>query len=140
MRLQGLVKSFTDGLVGCKPALPGIDSGIIIAPRRLHVTLGVMALEDTPASSGKTLENALALLSTLRPRIMEFLDGHGLSIPLTEMNIMNSDADNAHVLWFGPSMDTEDAQRLKAVSGASILVPCQLCDLTDSYRVCERGV
>ncbi|OAX34113.1 hypothetical protein K503DRAFT_794290 [Rhizopogon vinicolor AM-OR11-026] len=118
-RIQESVKSFTDGLLSCKPALPGVDSGIVIAPRRLHVTLGVMALEDPPTSSEKTLENALALLSRLRPSIMEFLDGHGLCIPLTEMNIMNpyrGDADNAHVLWFGPSLDREDAQRLKTVS------------------------
>lgn len=146
MRLQESVKSFTNGLLRCKPALPGVNSGIVIAPRRLHLTLGVMTLEDPLAASGKTLENALALLSTLRPRIMEILDGHGLCIPLTEMNIMNpyrGDVDNAHVLWFGPSLDTEDAQRLKIVSGASILnlsVALACAIVSDSYRVCEQGV
>jgi len=123
------VKSFTDSLLSCQPALPGIESGIVIAPRRLHITLGVMALEDPPASSEKTIETALALLSTLRPHIMECLDGHGLRVPLTEMNIMNPNrgdaADNAHVLWFGPSPETEDGQRLKTVTGGSILVPCR---------------
>lgn len=120
MQLQESLKSFTDGLLSCRPALPGIDRGIVIAPRRLHLTLGVMTLDN---SSGRTLADAQALLWRLRPRIMELLNGHGLCIPLTEMNIMNPDrgnADNAHVLWLGPSMDTKDAQRLKSVSGASI--------------------
>jgi activating signal cointegrator complex subunit 1 len=120
VQLQESLKSFTDDLLNCKPALPGVDRSIVIAPRRLHMTLGVMNLEN---SSGRTLADAQALLTTLRPRIMELLDGHSLCIPLTEMNIMNPDrgnADNAHVLWLGPSPDTKDAQRLKSVSGASI--------------------
>ncbi|KAG2139632.1 kinase A anchor protein [Suillus bovinus] len=119
VQLQQSVKSFTDGLLNREPAFPGVDRGIVIAPRRLHLTLGVMTLENPLVSSGRTLEDALALLSTLRTRIMELLDGHGLCIPLTEMNIMKPDrgnADNAHVLWLGPSMDTSDAQRLKSVS------------------------
>ncbi|KAG2081773.1 kinase A anchor protein [Suillus cothurnatus] len=119
VQLQESVKSFTDGLLNCKPALPGVDRGIVIAPRRLHLTLGVMTLENSLASSGRTLADAQALLGILRIRVMELLDGHSLCIPLTEMNIMNPDrgnADNAHVLWLGPSMDTEDAQRLKSVS------------------------
>ncbi|KAG1728998.1 kinase A anchor protein [Suillus lakei] len=112
VHLQESVKSFTDGLLNCKPALPGVDRGIVIAPRRLHLTLGLV-------SSGRTLADAQALLLTLRTRVMELLNGHSLCIPLTEMNIMNPDrgnADNAHVLWLGPSLDTEDAQRLKTVS------------------------
>ncbi|KAG1842757.1 kinase A anchor protein [Suillus subalutaceus] len=119
VQLQESVKSFTDGLLNCKPALPGVDRGIVIAPRRLHLTLGVMTLENSPVSSGRTLADAQALLRTLRARVMELLDGHSLCIPLTEMNIMNPDrgnADNAHVLWLGPSLNTEDAQRLKSVS------------------------
>ncbi|KAG1739383.1 kinase A anchor protein [Suillus paluster] len=119
VHLQESVKSFTDGLLNSKPALPGVDRGIVIAPRRLHLTLGVMTLEDTPVSSGNTLANAQALLWSLRSRVMELLDGHSLCIPLTEMNIMKpdrGDAENAHVLWLGPSMDTKDAQRLKTVS------------------------
>lgn len=116
MQLQESLKSFTDGLLNCRPALPGVDRSIVIAPRRLHLTLGVMNLEN---SSGRSLADAQALLTRLRPRIMELLNGHSLCIPLTEMNIMNPDrgnADNAHVLWLGPSLDTKDAQRLKSVS------------------------
>lgn len=116
VQLQESLKSFTDGLLNCRPALPGVDRSIVIAPRRLHLTLGVMNLEN---SSGRSLADAQALLTRLRPRIMELLNGHSLCIPLTEMNIMNPDrgnADNAHVLWLGPSLDTKDAQRLKSVS------------------------
>ena len=141
------MKSFTDGLLNCEPAIPGVDNGIIIAPRRLHFTLGVMALEDpTVSSSEKTLENALALLLTLKPRIMKLLDGHGLCIPLTEMNIMKpdrGDADNAHILWFGPSLDKDsaDGQRLKTVSGALILVPFHLHLYTVLRgRTCKQDV
>lgn len=116
VQLRESLKAFTDGLLNCKPALPGVDRSIVIAPRRLHMTLGVMNLEN---SSGRTLADAQALLTRLRPRIMELLDGHSLCIPLTEMNIMNPDrgnADNAHVLWLGPSPNTKDTQRLKSIS------------------------
>jgi len=126
--LQKYVSSFTSGLLGTTPALPGLDRTIVIPPRRLHLTLGVMSLEDSEASnmafdsqasnSRKTLSEALSLLSSLRPQISELLCGARLKVPLQIMGIMppdGGDPDKAHVLWFGPPHENEDAQRLLEV-------------------------
>ncbi|KIJ59283.1 hypothetical protein HYDPIDRAFT_100984, partial [Hydnomerulius pinastri MD-312] len=125
LSLQESVASFTGELLRSNPALPGFDRSIVIAPRRLHLTLGVMSLVDAKSSNiapnggaTKTLPEALSLLCSLGPRIMEMLSGIRLRVPLQMMDIMKPDRgnpDNAHVLWFGPSLDTEDAQRLKKV-------------------------
>lgn len=129
VRLQEAVSSFTDRLLQCTPALPGLDRSIVIAPRRLHLTLGVMTLDDddgTPVNStggpapapSKTLREALSLLLSLEPRIKELLSGSRLCVPLHRMNIMKPDGgnpDNAHVLWLGPSHDSEDARRLQRI-------------------------
>ncbi|KAI6110686.1 kinase A anchor protein, partial [Pisolithus croceorrhizus] len=127
VRLQEAVSSFTDGLLQCTPPLPGLDRSIVIAPRRLHLTLGVMALDDgtsisstsgSTSAPSKTLQEALSLLLSLEPRIKELLSGSHLRVPLHRMNIMEPDGgnpDNAHVLWLGPSHDSEDARRLQRV-------------------------
>ena len=121
------MSAFTSGLLGTTPALPGFDQTIVIPPRRLHLTLGVMSLEDSEESndsqtinSRKTLSQALSLLSSLRPQISEMLCGARLKIPLQRMGIMppdGGDPDKAHVLWFGPPHENEDAQRLLEVGG-----------------------
>ncbi|KAH7884930.1 kinase A anchor protein [Phlebopus sp. FC_14] len=122
--LQESISRFTDGLLKSAPAVPGLDPSIAVAPRRLHLTLGVMSLVESvsPGDSltepPKTLSEALALLSSLGPRIKESLAENHLCVPLQRMDIMKpdrGDPDNAHVLWLGPSFDTEDALRLKAV-------------------------
>ncbi|KAF9218775.1 hypothetical protein BS17DRAFT_480735 [Gyrodon lividus] len=124
--LQESVSPFTSGLLQATPKLPGLDRSIVIAPRRLHLTLGVMSLADFESSSvvpdsessSKTLPQALSLLSTLGGRVTEILSGNRLSVPLHMMHIMQphgGNPDNAHVLWFGPSPESEDAQRLMQV-------------------------
>ncbi|KAH0832401.1 hypothetical protein J3R83DRAFT_13435 [Lanmaoa asiatica] len=128
--LQKSVSSFTSGLLETTPMLPGLDRTVVIPPRRLHLTLGVMSLEDSEASSiafesqainaRKTLSEALSLLSSLRPQVSELLCGAPLKVPLQMMDIMppdGGDPDKAHVLWFGPSLENEDAQRLREVGG-----------------------
>ncbi|KIM60671.1 hypothetical protein SCLCIDRAFT_1216572 [Scleroderma citrinum Foug A] len=135
-RLRETISSFTDGLLRNTPALPGLDQSIVIAPRRLHLTLGVMTLADsasetqspapsrvpasTAAPSHRTVSDALSLLSSLKPRIMELLVGNRLRVPLQRMHIMDPDGgdpDHAHVLWLGPSPDAADAHRLQRVGG-----------------------
>ncbi|KAF9237987.1 kinase A anchor protein [Melanogaster broomeanus] len=126
--LQRYVSSFTKGLLETTPTLPGLDQSIVVAPRRLHLTLGIMSLVDPEQSnsdpnnessnSRKTLPEALSLLSSLRPLIMEMLCGNCLSVPLEVVNIMQPDGgdpDKAHVLWVGPSLETEEGQRLMKV-------------------------
>ena len=129
--LQKSVSAFTSGLLETTPMLPGLDRTIVIPSRRLHLTLGVMSLDDSEPSdsrainSRKTLSEALSLLSSLRPQISELLCGTRLKVPLQMMNIMppdGRDPDRAHVLWLGPSLENEDAQRLLQVGGE-----CQCC-------------
>ncbi|KAL4080544.1 hypothetical protein J3A83DRAFT_22090 [Scleroderma citrinum] len=133
VRLQESISSFTDGLLRSTPALPGFDQSIVIAPRRLHLTLGVMTLVDSvtlaempdssrsqasPAAPNRTVADALSLLRSLKPRIMELLVGSRLCVPLERMHIMEPDGgdpDRAHVLWLGPSPDNADACRLQRV-------------------------
>ncbi|KAG9308852.1 kinase A anchor protein [Chiua virens] len=127
--LQKTLSSFTNGLLETRPVLPGLDHTIVIPPRRLHLTLGVMSLDPEDAqsvNSNKTLSEALSLLSSLRPQILELLCGARLNVPLQIMNIMppeDDDLDKAHVLWCGPSPDNEDAQRLRARVSSETDVP-----------------
>lgn len=124
------MSTFTNGLLEVTPALPGLDQSIVIPPRRLHLTLGVMSLEDSDDSniafdgqasdSRKTISAALSLLTSLRPRISELLCGSPLKVPLHMMNIMPPDGGDpakAHVLWFGPPHENEDAKLLQKVGG-----------------------
>lgn len=123
MRLRETISSFTNGLLRSTPVLPGLDQSIVIAPRRLHLTLGVMTLVDSVSgapSDGRTVSDALSLLRSLKPQIMGLLRGHRLCVPLQRMHIMEPDGgdpDRAHVLWLGPSPDSPDAQRLQRVGG-----------------------
>ncbi|EDR11405.1 uncharacterized protein LACBIDRAFT_323967 [Laccaria bicolor S238N-H82] len=70
----------------------GLDKYIVINPRRLNLTLGMMALEDdnsdpSPSTpTKKTPQNALALLASLRPYISDILNGdEGEKLTLNEM-------------------------------------------------------
>lgn len=131
------MSAFARSLLDSTPAIPGLDESIVIPARRLHLTLGVMSLEEsasaqtgassqiTESSSGqvtrpRTLESAIALLRELRPRILELLSDAQLLVALHRVDIMRpdrGDLEKAHVMWAGPSHDNDDAQRLKRVSG-----------------------
>ncbi|KAI0073014.1 hypothetical protein K474DRAFT_1686391 [Panus rudis PR-1116 ss-1] len=124
--LQQRISTFTQALLASDPVIPGLDQTVIIPPRRLHLTLGVMSL-DRPSSSEqsqssqrpKTLESAKALLDELKPRVMEILAGEKLRVGLKRVDIMRpdrGDLERAHVMWVGPSHEDEDAKRLKKVS------------------------
>lgn len=83
-----------------------------------------MSLEDSnvilDSQSSKTLSEALSLLTSLEPQIVELLCGARLKVPLQMMDIMppdGGDPDKAHILWFGPVPEDEDARRLRAVGG-----------------------
>ncbi|KAI0773467.1 AKAP7 2'5' RNA ligase-like domain-containing protein [Irpex lacteus] len=101
---------------------PGLDDRILISPRRLHLTLGVMTLADTPTQSlpptPTHLHPAQNLLTDLRPQILEKLAGHELRVGLNVMDVMRperGDLSRAHVMWAGPEYGGEAARRLKAV-------------------------
>lgn len=121
--------AFTSSLLTSDPEITGLDSSIVIPPRRLHLTLGVMSLTDPAQPSypavgnetpPKTLAAAIALLNALRPRIIGLLQNSPLRVALNRVDIMRpdrGDIEQAHVMWAGPSLANEDARRLKRVSG-----------------------
>ncbi|TEB27248.1 hypothetical protein FA13DRAFT_1736636 [Coprinellus micaceus] len=57
-RLASLVSSFQSALLAHDPSIAGLNGSIVIDPRRLHLTLGVMALEEeegpAPTSASHT--------------------------------------------------------------------------------------
>jgi hypothetical protein len=89
------------------------------------MTLAVMALEidgsgsttsDLPGSisaeqtSPKTIADALSLLESLRPQILELMQGaEDLQVPLTGLDIMNNDKNAAYVVWTGPGSRRDES-------------------------------
>jgi activating signal cointegrator complex subunit 1 len=140
--LRERVSDFTGALQQCDPPISGLDESVIIAPRRLHLTLGVMSLDSNasqktnitaaestaPSTSSqprpKTLSSALSLLTDLKPRILDILGDQKLRVALNRMDIMKperGDLDMAHVLWLGPLLEDEDGRRLKHVCGMFVV-------------------
>lgn len=74
----------------------------------------------TTAGTQKTVNTALALLTSLRPRILAFLGTQPLRIALEVLDIMRPHrigATNAHIMFIGPG-ENEGNKRLRAVCGA----------------------
>ncbi|KAG2010611.1 hypothetical protein CC2G_013422 [Coprinopsis cinerea AmutBmut pab1-1] len=116
--LRTRVANFQSALLEHAPPITGLDNTIVIDPRRLHLTLGVMALEtgDSPGSGepqetqpARTVETALDLLRSLKPRISELLSENGggsrLKVPLELLDVFPPGATTgANVLYLGPDM------------------------------------
>ena len=114
--LRTSVANFQNALLVASPPIAGLDRSIVIDPRRLHLTLGIMALRtDGP----HTVESALSLLQSLRPSIAVLLQGrNSVKVRLDSLDILKPDRNrsNAHVLFLGPStLDDDDGARLQAV-------------------------
>ncbi|KIK05289.1 hypothetical protein K443DRAFT_91599 [Laccaria amethystina LaAM-08-1] len=106
----------------------GLDKSIVIDPRRLHLTLGVMALEaddsdprpsaSTSIPTKKTPQTALALLASLRPHILNILNrDESVKVTLNEMGWFPEGRGNGqgkNVLFIGPG--SVEGQKLWAVS------------------------
>ncbi|KAF8875285.1 kinase A anchor protein, partial [Infundibulicybe gibba] len=127
--LRERISSFQAELIRNQPPIPGLDSSIIIDPRRMHITLGVMHLEqDIPSASHSrpvrhTVSTALDLLRSLQPQLAQ-TSGTKLSITLDSMDIFQpqrnfgeAGALGANVLFIGPS--NSDDKRLR-----------DICDMT----------
>ncbi|KII90527.1 hypothetical protein PLICRDRAFT_536428 [Plicaturopsis crispa FD-325 SS-3] len=123
--LRERISSFMSALQAADPKIEGLHESIIIAPRRLHFTLGVMSLaassKSTASSSAEsqpasTLDAAISLLQALRPRIIDLLAASPLRVTLDRMSIMPPDRSGAHVLWLAPNEDNEETRRLRAVA------------------------
>ncbi|CAG8678019.1 5901_t:CDS:2, partial [Acaulospora colombiana] len=121
--LQIRVLQFKDALLASNPPIEGFDETVFVEPARLHVTLGLMHLEKSNYANVankkgiKTVQQALDLLSSLRPEIVKIVGATkasnttgsagskagGIPVNLDTMGTLNEDKnDTAHVLWIGP--------------------------------------
>ncbi|EIN12157.1 hypothetical protein PUNSTDRAFT_130426 [Punctularia strigosozonata HHB-11173 SS5] len=116
--LRTRINAFHAALMATDPPIAGLHESVLVNPRRLHLTLGVMSLAGTGTGTGtssdtppqKTLYDACAFLRVLRPQILRELHGSPLRVPLTSMDIMKPERGNperAHVLWAGPARPAE---------------------------------
>lgn len=105
------------------PRISGLDESVLIHPRRLHFTLGVMSLASAPPftnpeqatgsmGQSRTIDGAIRLLESLKPRLDELLrvsvsgpadQAQKTRVTLNSMDVMKLEKDGAaHVLWVGP--------------------------------------
>lgn len=125
------------------PPIPGLDESILVPPRRLHLTLGVMALTRTTSTNraggstdpiqSRTLDDAVRFLEDLKPRLDDLLrvptsgpagKAQKVRVALDSMDTMKLEKDGAaHVLWVGPKgvnsrdVANEETNRLRRACG-----------------------
>ncbi|KAL0579344.1 hypothetical protein V5O48_002677 [Marasmius crinis-equi] len=114
--LRDNVGKFQDALLrldGTPSAIKGLHQSIIINPRRLHLTLGVMALQKpsegqdgSDTTPRKTVESALNLLHSLQPQLLK--EGP-VQIPLRRLGAFEN-KKGARVLWVSPIEHSEDGE------------------------------
>ncbi|KAH9968324.1 AKAP7 2'5' RNA ligase-like domain-containing protein [Lactifluus volemus] len=102
-----------------QPPIEGLDPSIVVQPRRLHFTLGVMTLNSSPNDRGHDhdLASATTLLDNLVPSIRTMLANNPLRVPLdcSRLKVMQPDPTRAHVLYLEPDSRSSDGLRLRAV-------------------------
>lgn len=100
-----------------KALVRGLDRTIVIDPRRLHLTLGVMALDD----DAKSPSDALKILNSVQPDIRNLLQEHKtVKVKFEILDVLKTERHNdgeisAHVLYLGVNGADEDSQRLGRV-------------------------
>lgn len=125
------------------PPISGLDESILVPPRRLHLTLGVMALTSTTSANraegstdpiqSRTLDDAVRFLENLKPRLDDLLrvptpspvgQVQKVRVALDSMDTMKLEKDGtAHVLWVGPKggnsrdIASEETNRLRRACG-----------------------
>lgn len=123
--LRNAIAALTSSWLAHEPPIEGLDPSIVVHPRRLHFTLGVMALSSSSSSSSSSdhdrdrdLASATALLASLTPRIRALLAHNDpLRVPLGRLAVMQPDPARAHVLYVEPDLRSPDGRRLRAVCG-----------------------
>jgi len=143
--LRNAISALTFSWLAHEPPIEGLDRSIVVHPRRLHLTLGVMSLTSShspslnpanPASNSgqeqkqeqeqgqqRDLASATALLTSLAPRLRALLAQNPLRVPLDKLAIMQPDPARAHVLYAEPDLRSTDGQRLRSVCGACCFGP-----------------
>src|ERR1700761_7097965 len=88
--LRNAVQALTTSWLSHDPPIDGLDPSIVVQPRRLHLTLGVMALStDTGTQeNAHDLNGAARLLAGLTPRIHAALARAPLRVPLGRLAVM----------------------------------------------------
>ncbi|KAJ7613039.1 AKAP7 2'5' RNA ligase-like domain-containing protein [Roridomyces roridus] len=118
--LRDRIHQFHDSLMpaaGTTPTIEGLDRSILVDPRRLHFTLGVMALSSADgeqSSNGKTLSAAIDLLRSLTPELEEITQRRAPVVKLDKMGVLKTtQRQQAGVLYVSPSDESEeDAQKV----------------------------
>ncbi|KAI3998498.1 hypothetical protein K525DRAFT_214564 [Schizophyllum commune Loenen D] len=131
--LRARLIAFGDALLAASPPVAGLDKSIIIDPRRVHLTLGVMRLEEedsaptgtahadteaqaigdppsSPPPPKKTISSALALLRSLAPQLAALGPAR---IDLERLGVLKTQKGGreANVLWVGPREADESEGR-----------------------------
>ncbi|KAF8176864.1 hypothetical protein K438DRAFT_1770341 [Mycena galopus ATCC 62051] len=107
--------------------IEGLDRSILVDPRRLHLTIGVMVLSSTESSiaqpntsgssitAGKTVSEAIALLQSLGPEI-DAITGQPVLLTLDKMGVLKTKREQAGVLYVGPSDEfNEDTAKVTRI-------------------------
>jgi activating signal cointegrator complex subunit 1 len=113
------VQGLTTSWLAHDPPIDGLDPSIVVQPRRLHLTLGVMNLASNHDKGGEEkthdLAGATRLLAELTPRIRAALERAPLRVQLGRLAVMQPDPTRAHVLYAEPDISSPDGRRLRAV-------------------------
>jgi activating signal cointegrator complex subunit 1 len=110
-------------------AIEGLDRSILVDPRRLHFTIGVMTLsadegpkDGSGTSKGKTVSDAIALLRSLGPEINE-ITRQPLHLSLDKMGVLKTTRQQAGVLYVGPGDEmNEETIKVGRIFGKCPLV------------------
>ncbi|KAL1686243.1 hypothetical protein GGG16DRAFT_64647, partial [Schizophyllum commune] len=108
--LRARLTAFGDALLAASPPIAGLDRSIVIDPRRVHLTLGVMRLEKEDAAATacgdpppprRTVSAALALLRSLAPQLAALGPAR---VDLERLGVLKTQKGGreANVLWVGP--------------------------------------
>jgi activating signal cointegrator complex subunit 1 len=109
-------------------AIEGLDRSILVDPRRLHFTIGVMTLSSTGAppqadapgtvhAQGKTLSGAIALLQSLGPEI-DAITREPVMLSLEKMGVLKTKREQAGVLYVAPNDEiNEDTLKVTRIFG-----------------------
>lgn len=145
--LRELMGRFGQSLLNStNPHIMGLDESILVPPRRLHFTLGVMSLDTTPYATGPkeatsatsqshTVGDAIRFLESLKPRVDDILRVSVASsadqalktrVTLNSMDVMRLEKGGAaNVLWIGPKdgnsrdIADEETKKFRQVCGMS---------------------
>jgi activating signal cointegrator complex subunit 1 len=106
LELRNKVATVQKALRKARPS--GFHDSILISPRRLHLSFGVLGLEGSKQSSQEnrpTVSKALQALQECQPRIGEVMKGRSLSVNLQGLASFSSDLTECHVLYALPKPD-----------------------------------